>query len=183
MVAHRILTAVLGVLAIAAGCFCLLWPGMTYVALVWMIGIVLVVNGIANIVSWPDRKTLGLADGWSLAGAIISIVFGFVLLGSNLMQVVMDIFVAYMVAAWLLAYGIIRVVMALKIRSARKALDARPGTIGSRWGWVLFIGIVMVVCGVIGFFNPLSLMLALGVMVGVSVIVLGVDLVVMAIVA
>lgn len=183
MTARRVLTAILGVLTIIAGFFCLLWPGMTYVAMVWMIGIVMIVDGIANIVSWSDRKALGLADGWSLAGAIVSILFGIVLVASNLMQLVMDVFVAYMVAAWLLIYGIIRIVMAFKLRSAHKALGSDYDGVGPRWGWVLCMGILMVICGVIGFFNPLSLMLALGVVAGIAIVIFGADLIMMAVVA
>ena len=183
MTARRILTAILGVLTIIAGFFCLLWPGMTYITMVWMIGVVMIVDGIANIVSWSDRRDAGLADGWSLAGAIVSILFGIVLVVSNLMQVVMDVFVAYMVAAWLLIYGIIRIVMAFKLRSVRKTLGSAVDAVEPRWGWVLCMGILMVICGIIGFFNPMSLMLALGVVAGVAIVIFGADLIMMAVVA
>ncbi len=181
MTASRILTGILGVLMIIAGFFCMLWPGMTYVACVWMIGIVMIVGGIANIISWSDRKKLGLADGWSLAGAIVSIIFGIVLLVSFAMQALMDVFVAYFVAAWLLIYGIIRIVMAFKLRKVQDEVGAATGS--ARWGWVLAMGILMVICGIIGFFNPISLMLALGFIVGIAIIVYGFDLITMAIVA
>ena len=181
MTASRILTGILGVLMIIAGFFCMLWPGMTYVASVWMIGIAIIVGGIANIISWSDRKKLGVADGWSLAGAIVSILFGIVLLVSFAMQVLMDVFVAYFVAAWLLVYGIIRIVMAFKLRKVRD--EVGEGSLTSRWGWVLAMGILMVICGIIGFFNPISLMLALGFLVGIAIIVYGFDMITMAIVA
>lgn len=183
MTARRVLTAILGVLTIIAGFFCLMWPGLTYTSLVWMIGIVMIVDGIANIISWSDRRDLGLADGWSLAGAIVSILFGIVLVVSNLMQVVMDVFVAYMVAAWLFIYGIIRIVMAFKLRSARKALGSGVDAVAPRWGWVLCMGILMVICGIIGFFNPMSMMLAVGVVAGIAIVIFGADLIMMAVVA
>lgn len=183
MTARRILTAILGVLTIIAGFFCLMWPGMTYVSMVWLIGVVMVVDGIANIISWSDRRAAGLADGWSLAGAIVSILFGIVLLASNLMQVVMEVFVAYMVAAWLLIYGAIRVVMAFKVRSLRKTLGSDADPVEPRWGWILCMGILMIICGVIGFFAPLSLMLAMGVIAGIAIVIFGADLIMMAVVA
>lgn len=188
--ARRVLTGILGVLSVIAGIVCLAWPGLTYISLAWIIGAVMIVDGVGNIVAWPERKSLGLANGWSLAGAIISLVFGIVLLASNGMRFLMDVYLVYMAAAWLIVYGVLRVVMAFKMRSARKKLLAAATNSGlvpagaqapkARWGWVLCMGILMVICGILGFLNPVMFAIALGTMIGITIVLFGFDMIVMA---
>lgn len=192
-VVRRVLVAVLGVLTIVAGLYCMMRPGLTYISLAWTIGAVMVVNGVANIVAWPERKKVGLANGWSLAGAVVSLVFGVVLMGSNLAKFLVDVYVLYMAAAWLVVYGVLRIAMAFKMRAARKRLLAAAADSAlvpagaqapkARWGWVLCMGVLMVVCGVLGFLNPLTFALTLGLMVGATILMFGFDLVTMAFVA
>lgn len=187
MVVRRILTAVLGVLAVIAGVYCLAWPGLTYVSMAWIVGATMLVNGVANLISWPERKRIGLANGWSLAGAVVSVLFGVVLLVSNSMRFLMDVYLVYMAAAWLVVYGVLRIAMAFKMRSLRKNALADPAVADMlprpRWGWVLCMGVLMVVGGVIGFLNPLTLALAMGVLIGSSIVMLGIDLIATAFVA
>ena len=87
----KIVSVIFGILMIASGIYCLATPGITFLAVGWIIGFNMIADAIGNIITWKDRKDEGMADGWTLAGAIVSLIFGIVLLGSNAMQLSVDL--------------------------------------------------------------------------------------------
>lgn len=171
----KVVTIIFGALVLIGGVYCLITPIATYSALSWLIGLVMVVEGIASIVTWNSRRKLGFADAWTLLGAIVSVALGVILLGSFLAQVAVDLFIAYFIAAWLVVGGITRVFAALKLRN----YDSETGsnTIGTSWVALLVLGILVAVLGVLCLFNPLSVMVGVGAMLGISIICVGVDLI------
>jgi uncharacterized membrane protein HdeD (DUF308 family) len=181
MVARRVLCGVLGLLMVVGGVACLLAPGETYLSFVWLFGVLALVQGVATCVTWPSRRRAQATDGWDLAWGIVSALFGLALVLSDFVQVLTAVFLAYYLAAWLVVTGVIRIVQALRLRSAAKAsadvLPAELAALGPRWGWLLALGILLILCGALCLFNPLVAALVAGTLVGVSVVVLGVDLV------
>ena len=171
LVQMRVLTIVLGVLLVVGGIYCVFAPVATYSALGWVIGLSMVVEGVGSVITWNSRRNLGLADGWTLAGSILSIVLGVFLLGSYAMQFAVDLFIAYIIAIWLVFGGIARISVAI---SARRSL----GPVGAG-GWVglLVVGILIVIMGILCIFNPLSVFAGVGLMIGVSIITVGVGLI------
>ena len=169
----RVVTIILGVLLVASGFYCMFTPVATYSALSVVIGMSMVVEGVAGIVVWSDLRKRGLADGWTLAEAILSIVFGVFLLGSFFLQFAVDMFIAYVIAIWLVFAGIARITAAI---AARKMQD-QTGTSASGWVIQLVLGILIVILGILCVFNPLSIMVSVGMMLGMSIVFVGVELV------
>jgi len=167
----KVLTIVLGILLVVSGFYCILTPVDTYAALGWVIGLSMVVEGAGSVLTWNARRKLGLADGWTLAGSIVSIVLGVYLLGSYTMQYAIDMVLAYMIAIWLVAGGIARIVTAIHLRS-------NFGKEGAR-GWIvlLVLGILIAILGVLCIYNPLSVFAGVGVMIGMSIITVGASLI------
>lgn len=167
----RVLTIILGALLIVGGIYCMFAPVATYSALGWVIGLSMVAEGIANVVTWNSRRKLGLASGWTLAAAIVSIVLGVFLLGSFALQFAVDMFIAYTIAIWLVFGGIARIVTAIAARSSFGKEGAR--------GWIvqLIFGVLIVILGVLCIFNPLSIMAGVGLMWGVSIVAVGAGLI------
>lgn len=168
----RVLTIVLGVLLAIGGFYCMLAPVATYATLGWLIGLSMVIEGVGSVITWNSRRSLGLANGWMLAGSIVSIVLGVFLLGSYALQFAVDMFFAYLIAIWLVVSGITRIVGAISVRGSLGQERAR--------GWVLqlVLGVLIVIMGVLCIFNPLSVMAGVGLMWGMSIVIVGVGLVV-----
>ena len=171
----RVVTVIFGALVLLGGIYCLITPIETYTALSWLIGLVMLVEGIASALTWNERRKLGFADGWTLVGAIASIALGVFLLCSFAAQLALDLFIAYLIAAWLIIGGITRIVAALKLREFNRYPQSFG--LGANWGALLVLGILVALLGVLCVLEPVTVMLGVGIMLGVAIICVGVDLI------
>ena len=167
----RIITIILGVVMIVTGVYCLFTPAMTYLSIGYIVGFNMVLDAVGGIVTWSDRKNRGTADVWTLIGAISSLIFGVILLGSAAMQLIVDMMIVYIAAAWLIVIGVIRIIRAAKLRKMHKEFETR--ILGKRWWVIMLMGIALVACGVFSFANPSGLMIAIGINFGVNIIAAG----------
>lgn len=169
-----VIVIVMGVLMVASGVYCIAVPGLTFLALGWVIGFNMILDAVGNICTWGGRRELGLADGWTLAGAIASLCFGIILIVSETMQLAVELFVAYTAALWLLLIGLFRIVRSSHLHRIHKEFDTR--VMARNWWVVMLTGILMVIVGVMSFMNPAIAAVAIGTMVGVSIFFAGVNL-------
>ena len=167
----KIATIIFGVLLVISGIYCMFAPVATYAALGSVIGVSMLVEGVASVIAWNHLRKAGLANGWALAEAIISIVLGIVLLGSTAMQFAIDMFIAYLIAVWLVFAGIARIVAAIALR------NSLGKELGRGWILQLVLGVLIVICGVLSIFNPLSVMASVGLMLGMSIVFVGAGLI------
>ena len=73
-------------------------------------------------------KALGHADGWTLCGAILSLVFALALIFSVRLQLFTDAVMAYVIAFWIILAGCIRIMAAVRLRRFKKAIGLEaPG--------------------------------------------------------
>ena len=178
MTGSRILAVILGVLIVIGGIYCFMMPEATCLSLAWLLGIVMVADGVANIVTWFQLRKSGYSNGWVLFGAIISIIFGIVLLGSYAAQFAVELFFAYMTGAWLVVTGIIRIGYSFQMRKLNQGIQ--PQSIGDRWWFSLIVGILVVIAGVMCLFNPMIAIASMGMLVGISIIVAGISVIALA---
>lgn len=178
MKASRVITIILGIAMICMGVYCLFTPAMTYLSVGYIVGFNMVLDAIGGIVTWSDRRDKGAADGWTLTGAIISLIFGVILLGSTAMQLVVDMMIVYIAAAWLVVLGVMRIVRGVKLHKVHKEFDTN--LLGKRWWLILLMGILLAVCGILSFLNPAGLMIAIGINFGINIIVAGASLIAVA---
>ncbi len=148
----KIVSVILGILMIVSGIYCLATPGITFLAVGWIIGF--------NMI---------------LAGAIVSLIFGIVLLGSNAMQLSVDLFVAYMAAIWLIVIGILRLIRSSRLHQFHKTFDTK--VIAKRWWVVMLNGILLIVLGILSMMNPSITAFAIGTMMGLNVLFAGINLI------
>lgn len=167
----KVITVILGVLLVIGGIYCIFSPVATYSAMGWLIGLSMLAEGVANVITWNSRRKLGVADGWSLAGGIISIILGVFMLGSYAMQAAVDVFIAYLIAFWLVVAGIVRIVTALNMR---KSTDQ---ALANGWAIQLVLGVLIIILGILNMLNPVSVMIGIGMMMGVSIVFVGVTLI------
>ena len=179
MKAGRIILLILGIIMALTGVYCLFTPTMTYLSVGYIVGLNMALDAFGGIVTWSERRAMGMADGWTLAGAVASLAFGVLLLGSAGMQFAVDMMIIYIAAFWLIVIGVIRVIYALQIRRIRQALDAE--IFGGRWPVMMILGILLIVGGVFSLFNPSGLMIAIGINFGLCILAAGAHLIALAV--
>jgi uncharacterized membrane protein HdeD (DUF308 family) len=109
-----------GVVSLLAGLVALIWPGPTVLALVLVIGVWSVVHGVAEIVeAFVARRTGSSSWGWLLAGGVVGILFGVVLIASPGAGALA---LLWIIGWFALLFGVLHVVWAFRLRRATRAI-------------------------------------------------------------
>jgi uncharacterized membrane protein HdeD (DUF308 family) len=110
-----------GVVSVIAGIIAFVWPGVTVLAILFVIAFWSIISGVAQIVESFTMRKRGLTSwGWTLAAGIVSVLFGIVLLawpGAGLITLL------WLVGVFALVFGVIFVVWALRLRTSPAASD------------------------------------------------------------
>ncbi|MBQ9347395.1 MAG: DUF308 domain-containing protein, partial [Oscillibacter sp.] len=91
----------------------------------------------------------------------------------------LDMFIITMAAIWIIAIGVIRIIHAFRIRQFRAAVQSEfsETIVGKDWWIGLILGILLALFGVLSLFNPVVLMLTIGIDIGIAVIIAGVNMI------
>lgn len=141
VVRHRWLHLLLGILFIGVGFRMMFVPGVGFVALAIVFSVCMFISGIFKIVfSIVNRKSL--PDwGWYLAGGIIGLLFGALLISRPVLTMVM---IPVILAFWFMFQGIYAIGISIDLN--------RSGC--NKWGWNLAFGILSIVCSILILFQP-----------------------------
>jgi uncharacterized membrane protein HdeD (DUF308 family) len=105
-----------GVVSLIAGVIALVWPGPTVLALVLIIGIWSIVLGVTEIVeAFQARRSGASSWGWLVAGGIVAILFGIVLIvspGAGALALL------WIIGWFAVVFGIVYIVWAFRLRRA-----------------------------------------------------------------
>ncbi len=170
----RVLTIISGALMALTGIFCFMNPGQTFLALAFIIGIVMILNGVIHILAYVLGRGLnnrGDNNGWILVDALITLLLGLMVVGN---QLVADTSIHMVFGMWLLVSGVLRLEAATRINYKNKK---------SNFIVTLATGIATTALGLFGFVNPLvavvNTIVLLGMfmlMQGINIIELGIDM-------
>lgn len=170
----RSLTIFSGILMLMIGVFCFINMGQTFLTLAFVVGIVMVINGIIHTLAYLVGRGLhnkGDNNGWILVDALITLVLGILVLCN---QLVVDVAIPMVFGMWVLVSGILRIEAASRINLEKKMTNFKS---------TLITGIVTVIIGVFGFINPIvswvSVVFLLGIflcMQGINIIELGINM-------
>ena len=174
----KVLCVILGILIIISGFVCLFNPTATYSVIGWCVGFSMILDAIGRFFTWWEAKKVGLADGWMLAGAIISAVLGFFIVNNMRLQVGIDAFLAYYVAIWFIVAGVFLIVRAMKVHKLHKNWDTKM--LGKHWYLPLVIGALLLIFGVLCCFKPLVMTNTIGIFMSIGIILMGADLITLA---
>lgn len=166
--ASKVLAIIFGILMVIGGISCMFTPVVTTLAIGYIVGFSMIFDAIGRFMEWFDLRKTQEADGFMLAGAILSMIFGFFILNSAILQLGIDAFIVYYIAIWLILHGIITVLHALKLHKFHKNWDTK--ILGTRWYLPLIFGILVVIFGIICLFNPLIIASMIGVFIGLGII-------------
>jgi uncharacterized membrane protein HdeD (DUF308 family) len=111
---------ILGVLGLIAGVFAFLWPGITAVALLLLIGVWAIIKGIVEIVE-AIRLRKEIEDEWLfILSGLLSFLFGVIVLAR---PGVGALAIVWLIGAWALVFGAITIALAFRLRRAKKELE------------------------------------------------------------
>ena len=160
--AQGIVMMVLGLLAVAV-------PNIATLAVEIFAGWLFFVGGIFRAISvWRSRRAPGFA--WSLMAAVLSVVLGLILIFRPLAGVLT---LTMVLVAFFIIEGIASIVAAVEHRQHLRS-----------WGWVLFSGIIdLLLAYLIWQGWPSSAAWAIGLLVGINMLFLGLSLVMTALAA
>jgi uncharacterized membrane protein HdeD (DUF308 family) len=150
--------ALRGVIAVLLGVIAIIWPGPTVAVLVILLGAFALVEGVTNVVAGVRGR-----EGWALAEGVISVLAGIAIV---VWPAITALVLLYIVAAWAIITGIIRIVAAVQLR---RVLRNEWLLVGS--------GVASIVFGAIAALFPGAGILALIWLLGAWLIVLGVILI------
>ena len=174
----KVLSVILGILMIIGGIYCMINPVHTYLGIGYVIGVVMLLDAISRLYAWWQYRKTGDADGWMLAGAILSLLFGLTLIIDVAAQLSADIFIAYVAAIWILIRALITIIRAIRARKFHKTFDTQ--FLGKNWWIRLLIGALMLVFAILSLMDPTRVMAAVGTFIGLGIVVAGAETVTIA---
>ena len=165
--AVRILNIVAGILLIAAGIYCLCNEDVAVLSAGLMLGIFMLAAGIAEIVVFAGTSGVLIGSGWLLLDGVLTVIMSLFLLFNQWFTLLS---LPFIFTVWLMFSGISRFVSAFDLH----ALGVRG------WGWVLAVGILLMVAGFICMMDPWVSAAAVGVTVGLVFLLEGISAIVCA---
>ena len=164
----RILTIISGILMVLTGAFCLMNPGQTVLSLAFVVGLIMVLNGLIHALAYFIGRGLhnrGDNNGWILTDALLTLLLGSLILCN---QLVADTAIPLVFGMWMLVAGILRIEASTHIDKERKRSNFRT---------TMITGILTVLVGLFGFINPLVQWMTTAVLLGIFLVMQGVNVI------
>ena len=174
----KVFMIILGILVFIGGIYCIATPGMTYLSLVWFIGIMMFVFAIQAMITYGERKRLGLANAWNLISAILACICGLAIIVSFHAELVAAEMLLYILFGWLIVVGIISVIGAFGLKKLPEPAEKVVEFITGKWWVHLLLGILLIIAGIFGFVHPLMGAISVGMLVGIEIMISGFNMVV-----
>ena len=165
----RILPMIFGILLIVGGVISLFSPVETSTVIPYIIGLALSAAGVGKIFRWADEKRFYGRSRWSLAGAVICLAFGLILVFSPAFQLSMGASMIMLIGCWILVMGILRIVHAFRLKQM-DGYDVWGSLVSSSWYMALFPGIGMVLFGLLNILRPQIGLGMIGALTGIVMI-------------
>ena len=157
-----------GVITILLGAFAIIAPGVAGLAVALMVGWLLLFGGAIGLFAVISAGQSAPAFWWNLITSALYFLAGLSVLASPVAGLLT---LTIILAAYLLAGGVIRIMMAMGYRSHV------PGA----WGWLLLSGIIdIVLAGIIMLGLPGTAAWVIGLLVGINLVMMGVSILMVA---
>ncbi len=112
-----------GVLGLAAGVVALLWPGVTAMTLLWIVGAWAIAIGVLRITAAIDLRKV-IENEWMLAlSGLLSVAFGVVALARPLAGTLALVF---LIAGYAIVFGIVLIAFGFRLHGIGKRRGAAP---------------------------------------------------------
>jgi uncharacterized membrane protein HdeD (DUF308 family) len=112
-----------GILGVVAGLVAFFWPGLTALALLYLIAAWAIVTGIMEIVG-AIRLRQEIVGEWALIlGGALSVLFGILLVVIPARAGLLSL--TWLIAAYAVAFGVLQVILAFRVRNAPSSAEGR----------------------------------------------------------
>ena len=159
---------ILGILSLICGFWIIAHPGTGYQACKIMVTVDYLSTGIFMVATViANRKSIP-AWGWDLAAAILVVIMCLIIICVPGMS---DVFLLITFAIGTISKGVvaIRVSLLLKKRETK------------RWGWILALGILVVILGICYLFNPAASAITIDILISASMLAFGIAAIIISI--
>ena len=149
---------------VAAGVFGFINPGQTFMTMAFVIGSVMVINGLIHALGFLlARGSFGIGDnnGWILIDAVLTLLLGILILCN---QLTVDIAIPMIFGMWVLVSGLLRFEASTRINRQKKPANFKAA---------LITGVVTIIVGLFGFINPLITYVSVIALLGIFMVVQG----------
>lgn len=143
-------------------------PGQTFLSLAFVVGLIMVLNGLIHALAYFIGRGLhnrGDNNGWILTDALLTLLLGILILCN---QLVADTAIPLVFGMWMLVAGILRIEASTHIDKERKRSNFRT---------TMITGILTVLVGLFGFINPLVQWMTTAVLLGIFLVMQGVNVI------
>jgi uncharacterized membrane protein HdeD (DUF308 family) len=116
---HRLAVAFMGVLGLAVGMATIFWPGITALALLYLVAFWAITLGLTQVVAAIRLRREISGELWFVIGGLLTIVFGVFILafpGTGLLSLV------WIVGTWAVVFGITNLVLAWRLRGLHQQI-------------------------------------------------------------
>jgi len=136
------LFVILGILLIAAGIYVMTVPVESYITISIFLSIMVLVNGIFDIIFAISNRQLLKGWGWYLSGGILQVILGYVLMNHpGITMLVLPLILGF----WLM-FGAVKIISG--------AFDLKSYSIKG-WGWVLALGVLQMLFSFLVIADPI----------------------------
>lgn len=174
---QKIIQIIIGITLVFAGICCIITPAATVAPLAWTIGLFIIAHAFSRIGIWQERRALGFAENYELISAILSLLFGAALIVSNFFQAMVSTIIIYILASWIAMLGIFRLLIASNLRKLEVDTSVRINNYNTQ----MIIGVLLILIAVLIFIRPAIVAAALGIFIGICLVVFGASQVVTAV--
>ena len=161
----RILTIATGILFVITSVWCFAHPGGTFLSLAFLLGVVMILQGISGIFAYRVVKKKMNHAGYFLSEAILTIILGVIVLSNQLST---DAMIPMFFGMWIIFTGIMRIVQSLH-------MDRKES---KTWIWILGLGIISTLAGIYAFFNPILAGITVVMLIAISFLLQGINVII-----
>lgn len=162
---------IFGILMVIGGIGCIAMPVATFTTLGWMVGASILIVGISGIFRFAaahDNRSK-----WDLLGGILEVLFGGLLIVNNAAQFIASIWIAYIAAAFVLVYGVTKIISAVRMKKINKEMPDKQRS--AAWLAVMISGVLISLIGIVCIFQPMIAAISIGLLMGIYVLISGVE--------
>lgn len=159
----KIVGIIAGILLTLSGGYCLMYPGLTFISLGWLIGASILIYGIGAGCAWFRSRGQKTAGAWELVSAILAVAFGILILVNIKTRLVTDMVLITLAGVWLGASGIIRIIGSIKLKP-------------SWWGLGVVWGFFLILAAAASLLHPMIAVLSMGYCIAFGMITQGINL-------
>lgn len=160
----KVLWIISGITLILLGIYCIFRPTATLISISFIIGLVILFNGILALSHYFFIRSLQ-GTSWLLFDGILGILFGILLLSTNL-YAYLALIIPLLFSTWIVIIGIFKICNSIDIKNAGY---------NKNWYVLTIIGILCTLLGIAMWIKPILSAFTISIIVGICLIFAGIS--------